>query len=822
MKKFTSILCALAIVFSASAAPVGKKVLDTKGLKGLDKVHTELKAKDGKALKAKKADKAFALLTEKKANANRPARVNRIARAAKDDVTFTIVVEDITTTGATVTVTPSDNETAYCWDVYETANLAGMSDADIAKDFKDYYDYLIAYYADYGYELTYEDLLTAGEDDYTYKNLSPNTDYTVVAIAVDENFAVVGASAKKQFKTPDVELTGETITINYEESIEAPFFYNDGSVEVGFENDDYYVVLTYFPETPQSAVGSYTEEDFDPSYTYIYVGDTKVAIVKGTLVVVEEANRLNFTANLTGADGNVYAITMFYAIPQAQGQETITATNLAFDDTYLSWMGVIFADASNDKFSVSLTINVADELEAGDIVIGTDANGTITILAQSEEEENVNTSMYSGTLTLAEDGGNWSLTGTVLCENNIEYTLNLTYVKPEANRQAELTLSNLKANIFDGGWQLSGFSLDKTNYVSIAALTDEVSGNYTAADLEAAYCYIYTDLVLDEEGYVESGNKFSLVDANLTVAFDEETQVLTITGTFVGVNGDDVPEFTLNLTGSVPAPVDPTGETFEIEVTDIKANGATVTVTPSAEGATFYWDVAEASDLEGLSDTEIQTWIMANIQETIDYYGGQYTLADFLSDEEDSYTYKSLTGNTDYVAYAVYLDKDGNFTGDIVKKAFKTLEPEYIDLTFTIKKDANGITVTPSDNENAWDYIIVSKAVFDNYGAEAIATSVYGQYGDSYAVTGANTFAWDGQVIAAYCKTAGTYVIVVWGAGEDAVTTPAASFEFAFPNDGDAVDNINADAVAVKAIENGQLIINVNGVRYNAVGATIR
>ena len=37
-----------------------------------------------------------------------------------------------------------------------------------------------------------------------------------------------------------------------------------------------------------------------------------------------------------------------------------------------------------------------------------------------------------------------------------------------------------------------------------------------------------------------------------------------------------------------------------------------------------------------------------------------------------------------------------------------------------------------------------------------------------------------------------------------------------------AVDNINADVVAVKRIEDGQLIINVNGVRYNAVGATIR
>lgn len=822
MKKFTSILCALAIALSVSAAPVGKKVLDTKGLKGLDKVHTELKAKDGKALKAKKADKAFALLTEKKANANRPARVNRIARAAKDDVTFTIVVEDITTTGAKVTVTPSDNETAYCWDVYETANLAGMSDADIAKDFKDYYDYLIAYYADYGYELTYEDLLTAGEDDYTYKNLSPNTDYTVVAIAVDENLAVVGASAKKQFKTPDVELTGETITINYEESIEAPFFYNDGSVEVGFENDDYYVVLTYFTETPQSAVGSYTEEDFDLSYTYIY-GDTKVAIVKGTLVVVEEANRLNFTANLTGADGNVYAITMFYAIPQAQGQETITATNLAFDDSYLSW-GVIFADASNDKFSVSLTINVADELEAGDIVIGTDANGTITILAQSEEEENVKTSMYSGTLTLAEDGGNWSLTGTVLCENNIEYTLNLTYVKPEANRQAELTLSNLKANIFDGGWQLSGFSLDNTNYVSIAALTDEVSGNYTAADLAAAYCYIYTDLVLDEEGYVESGNKFSLVDANLTVAFDEETKVLTITGTFVGVNGDDVPEFTLNLTGSVPAPQE-TNVTVSYYVKEFyeEDNDVFYMLVNEDETNAFRFDIPLPAGEKDVKNDQVYTlddmiadysWLGASSSSAVAYQSASFT--------------KHVSEKGAVSITATILDENG----DTWNLSYTEPDPEEVleesltidNLELNAKEGEYWQIAGYSADKNYYVSLAAITSTFAGaYTADELATSYCYIVKDAsneenysfYDVREANlTVTYENGVL----RAVGT---VLTGKRDDLTKQIKFTIDFS-SKEPTAVDNINADAVAVKAIENGQLIINVNGVRYNAVGATIR
>ena len=37
-----------------------------------------------------------------------------------------------------------------------------------------------------------------------------------------------------------------------------------------------------------------------------------------------------------------------------------------------------------------------------------------------------------------------------------------------------------------------------------------------------------------------------------------------------------------------------------------------------------------------------------------------------------------------------------------------------------------------------------------------------------------------------------------------------------------AIDNTNADVKAVKVIENGQLFIIKNGVRYNALGVEVR
>ena len=56
----------------------------------------------------------------------------------------------------------------------------------------------------------------------------------------------------------------------------------------------------------------------------------------------------------------------------------------------------------------------------------------------------------------------------------------------------------------------------------------------------------------------------------------------------------------------------------------------------------------------------------------------------------------------------------------------------------------------------------------------------------------------------------------------DAVNSYDKAIKCKLGKDNTAVDNINADAAAVKRIDNGQLIIRKNGTDYNVMGVVIR
>ena len=587
MKKILSLLCAVAIVFSASAAPqLSKKELDEKAV-------TELL--NTKKLSVKHAMKSFEQFrTQKFEGAKLLNKAVARAPKAKKDVTFDIAVSDITASAATIAVTPSDASASYYWTYVEASEASGKSDAELVALLTGDMDYMIMLYSYfYGAEVTYADLLIQGADTSSVSNLSPETSYTVVAAQLDDEGNLVGAVASESFTTLELILPegGNFVAVSATEK----FYSTDNDVWVKMADAD--------------------------------------------------GNQFNF--DIVVADG----------LQALESGVTYTLSDMIENYSYASVSGAKIPYAS-----ASLTKTVQ-------------ANGDYSIAAS-----------FVDTL-----GNTW----------NISYQ----YTKPVQTRQESLTFTNLELDLYDGAWQISGFNTDETQYISLAAYTDQISGNYTEAELAADYSYIYTGLAFDAEGNLESGNKFALISANLNVAYNEADSTIIITGTFLGQNGDDVPEFTLSLSGKVPA-------------------------------------------------------------------------------------------------------------------------PEVSDMTFQFASGDEGITVTPSNNDDAWDWIIVTADVFANYGADQIAESIYGEYGNQYAAAGEALLAWD-EEISWYTndeKTGdlipGDYVLVVWGAGAREITTPAAYFEFSvWP---EAIDNTAVEIKATKAIRNGQLLIIKNGVKYNAQGTILK
>lgn len=419
----------------------------------------------------------------------------------------------------------------------------------------------------------------------------------------------------------------------------------------------------------------YTLADMLASYSNVTYNEEKADFVEASFVKIPQNGGEKYEATAVDTYGRKFHLTYTFTEPVAEKSETITANVTYTAEPYWFWTKYTFVaqDAAN---AIVLEL-VPDESIYGTWEAGNEITGSVTPLNGIESE------IYSGEVTIAATAEGFAITGSVLCFNNTEYTLNLTYVIPDATRQADFTLAGLEANIFDGGWQLSGFNADSTEFITIAALSDEVSGNYTEANLYADYSYIYTGLEFDEEGHVAAGTEFTLLKADLNVTFNEADSTMTIAGKFRAQNADDatdIPEFTLALSGRIPT-------------------------------------------------------------------------------------------------------------------------PEVSDLTFEFADEEEGIRVTPSNDDDAWDWYVADEATFEYYGAEYIAEAIYGNYGNTYAVTGEQLLSFE-EDLANYLTASGTYYLIVWGAGAREMTTEAFVHEFEFES------GLPEDCTQYDAAEGNDFIVN--------------
>ena len=112
--------------------------------------------------------------------------------------------------------------------------------------------------------------------------------------------------------------------------------------------------------------------------------------------------------------------------------------------------------------------------------------------------------------------------------------------------------------------------------------------------------------------------------------------------------------------------------TFKVNVSDITANGALVSVTTSNYD-TYYFDVIEKEIYDMYTDKkELATDYMAEIAEACKDYG--YSIADVLSSGDDAYSFEGyLDPSTAYYAVAFGVSTSGAITTDVAATAFTTL-----------------------------------------------------------------------------------------------------------------------------------------------------
>ncbi|MBQ9339358.1 MAG: hypothetical protein IJS13_03390 [Paludibacteraceae bacterium] len=643
----------------------------------------------------------------------------------------------------------------------------------------------------------------------------------------------------------------EEVTIDIETPMSYKYSSYIGDWEITASNDDYSVALDIINNDGTSLAGSYTEANLygsnGPSARYNNVTDkatgTSYGVTTATIDVTDDGSNIDIDAHLVCEGGLQFHVIMFYARPVAESFETINANMFMLEEGE-SFMGYTFytttISGANEDYAFSFEYDDAiNTLVDGDtLYIGTDLDGSITPNGEDEAEA------YSGYLVVTALNGQYRLRGEVLCLNNVQYTLDLIYVLPEATRTATLTANVALYNaIADYGvFQMYGYNADSSKYVSVAIYASQIAGTYALADLYKEYAYVI-ELGADTVD-------LSPITANLTVAEAGNGDV-TLSGTMRMMNSadpTDVVDYTLNLTYVKPV--------------------ATRTINVTA-AATFYDYASESGDWYVYGNSADKSQLVA-----LDFYypstgevAGSYSKSDVYS----RYTYVALVNGTDTVAYEYV---DGSFTVVVDANNNATLTGTYTGQNYNDLNDVVDFNLTVTfevakSSSSAMQYD--ADAGFSRGFAEYnVLTQYIAQYG-VVLVTAEDESA--GVVLqfnvgtSATGLTAGTYPIASTDAvgtmhqctGYDAQYGPDYSHAYTYSGDsytnlwymvsgqavvtdnsivvsalnslghhinvtlgaGSAVENVDANAAVEKFVRNGQVIIRRGNKEYNTLGAEL-
>jgi hypothetical protein len=648
MKKFFSILCALAIVLSASAAPVKNARAKKFQRATVEQFRAEKKAPAKKAAKKALAANEFAASVNAQRTLNVASKSEasylRAPKAEAIDVECgSFNFKDWKTDGQ-IYLYSVDNTVAFCFDVIYGE---GNADVELGKKY------------------------TLAEMDADYSGVFYDGSWHVLAAAeitktIDEKGLVhfVGSCADDQgaaftFHFDEVEFipTGDTVQHVFLNKAKCSYDANNGDWIIKADDGEFAFKLDIFSDNEESPVGDFAGEDFDLDYTNVEVYESKdhsfqYAAKSAKASIFVENDTTIILAEILAEDGVVYSFAAFYVAPSKKGEATIEASNLALMSDFYPYFGAVLATASNADYEVYLTLYSETASGLGDFVVGDNAFGDITIVNQ----DSIVVDMFSGAFTVGVTNDGLALEGAVLCENDIEYTLKLNYVKPTKTREESISISDAKLTIYPDGpdWQVVGFNADSSRYVAIDIVGDKIAGQFTEDNMDANYTYIAN--VIKRNDSLLIAEQFNPISLDINVEFDAVDSVARITGTYLGqgyLDDTDVPEFTLDIIASVKQYVPSTGseydsdEDFKVDFDEYEVNDQYL--------AQYNVLVVQAVNAEGnIISLEFNCALGAS-----DLAAGEYTIND--SEEPNTVTAGSINQYI-YGSFAGNLTEDGSIS----------------------------------------------------------------------------------------------------------------------------------------------------------------
>ena len=167
------------------------------------------------------------------------------------------------------------------------------------------------------------------------------------------------------------------------------------------------------------------------------------------------------------------------------------------------------------------------------------------------------------TIYITDENNRIDVYASLLCDDGNVYEITMFKEKAEPlvpTRTENIVVEDANLNILSGAWQITGWNPAADRYVSIAAYSDVIAGDYITNSLAIGYCYV------GERVDSATINWFDASEAQFSVAYDETTTVATVDGWMVAVSetNGEVVQFNIYLTTAAQ----PTGKQYDAEDTD--------------------------------------------------------------------------------------------------------------------------------------------------------------------------------------------------------------------------------------------------------------
>ena len=280
------------------------------------------------------------------------------------------------------------------------------------------------------------------------------------------------------------------------------------------ENNYYTSIFIYSDQVE----GEYETTDmYDPYYNYIAhltaTDTTFIDFLDLNAVVTKEGKTYKLVADVLGSDTILYHITMSYTKPDPTDTIDIVATNLYIDEFEFWGMTFCSVEASNAEYQVAFELS--QPLTAGEYTTSDFDASYCGILRLSDETE---IAMTEITATVTGEGKGRAIKAAVVGDDNILYNMDLSYVIPEATDTVNVVFDELAVAEYyasSGDYYIYNANENYIVTLDIFAEKGELVGEFAGEDIDLYYTQL---------GVIANGDTtvVTIADAKVVVSAAEE------------------------------------------------------------------------------------------------------------------------------------------------------------------------------------------------------------------------------------------------------------------------------------------------------------